>query len=86
MPSSLIFSKEAQLFKGSSSQEFKRDAAVHIVERGDRVAQVSQGLTMSQYSLFGWKKKFAKTASSSGDERDSVAICPSSEHLAQIGA
>jgi transposase-like protein len=32
------------MFKGNFTEEFKRDALVLIVERGYRVAQVSQGL------------------------------------------
>ncbi len=44
------------MFKGSSSEEFKQEAVVQIAERGDRVAQVSHGLSVSQRSLYTWKK------------------------------
>ena len=46
------------MFKGNFTEEFKRDALVLIVERGYRVAQVSQRLGVSQHSRYAWKKKF----------------------------
>jgi transposase-like protein len=39
------------MLKGRSSEEFKRDAVVQIVERGYRVAQVLKRLGVSQHSL-----------------------------------
>ena len=56
--------------KGNFTEEFKRDAVVQIVERGYPVAEVSQRLGVSQHSLYEWKKKFAKLAGSSADDRD----------------
>jgi transposase len=58
------------MLKGNFTEEFKRDAVVQIVERGYRIAEVSQRLDVSQHSLYAWKKKFAKTAGSCGDGRD----------------
>lgn len=56
--------------RGNFTEDFKRDAVAQIVERGYPVAEVSQRLGVSQHSLYGWKKKFAKSAGSSADERD----------------
>jgi transposase len=58
------------MIEGGFSEKFKREAAAQIVERGYRVAQVSQRLGVSQHSLYAWKKKLAETSRSSGDERD----------------
>ena len=44
--------------KGNFSNDFKRDAVVQITKRGCPVAEVSRRLGVSQYSLYGWKKKF----------------------------
>ena len=51
------------------SDEFKRDAVAQITERGYPVREVSQRLGVSSYSLYAWKKKFAK-ASSGEAEKD----------------
>ena len=56
--------------KGNFSDEFKRDAVAQITERGYPVAEVSKRLGVSQHSLYQWKKTFAKTAGSAGDERE----------------
>lgn len=48
--------------KGNFSDEFKRDAVRQITERGYPVAEVSQRLGVSQYSLYAWKKRFGKPA------------------------
>ncbi len=56
--------------RGNFSDDFKRDAVAQITERGYPVAEVSQRLGVSQHSLYGWKKKFAKAAGGSGDRRD----------------
>jgi transposase len=45
-------------------------ALAQIVERCYPVAEVSQRLGVSQHSLSEWKRKFARTAWSSSDERD----------------
>jgi len=56
--------------RGNFTEEFKRDAVAQVVERGYPVAEVSQRLGVSQHSLYGWKKKFARAAGASGDDRD----------------
>ena len=43
------------MFKGNFTQEFKRAPVTQIVERGYRVAQVSQRLDVSQHSLYALK-------------------------------
>jgi len=52
------------------NDDFKRDAVAQITERGYPVAEVSKRLGVSQHSLYQWKKTFAKTAGSAGDERE----------------
>lgn len=49
--------------KGNFSDEFKRDAVAQITERGYPVAEVSERLGVSTYSLYQWKKKFVKAGS-----------------------
>ena len=56
--------------KGNFTEDFKRDAVAQIVDRGYPVAEVSRRLGVSQHSLYGWKKKFAKAGGSSSDDRD----------------
>jgi len=56
--------------KGNFSEDFKRDAVAQITERGYPVAEVSERLGVSQYSLYAWKKRFAKTPVSGGDDKD----------------
>ncbi|OOY26343.1 hypothetical protein BMI90_18250 [Thioclava sp. L04-15] len=51
------------------SDDFKRDAVAQITERGFPVREVAERLGVSQYSLYSWKKKFAK-ASSGDAEKD----------------
>ena len=51
------------------SDEFKRDAVAQMTERGYPVREVSDRLGVSPYSLYSWKKKFAK-ASSGAAEKD----------------
>jgi len=50
------------------SDDFKRDAASQITERGYAVADVSKRLSVSPHSLFAWKKKFSQP--SGGDDKD----------------
>lgn len=45
------------------SDEFKQDAVAQITGRGYPVREVSQRLGVSPYSLYAWKKKFAKNSS-----------------------
>ncbi|MEQ6250535.1 IS3 family transposase [Sulfitobacter sp. HNIBRBA3233] len=44
------------------SDDFKRDAVAQITERGYPVREVAERLGVSQYSLYSWKKKFAKAS------------------------
>jgi len=44
--------------------EFKRDAATQITERGFRLAEVSQRLAVSCYSLYSWKRQLSRSAQS----------------------
>ncbi len=52
--------------KSNLSQKFERDAVRQTTERSYPVAEVSQRLGVSQYSLYEWKKKFT-TASGNQD-------------------
>ena len=54
------------------SEEFKQDAVAQITERGYPVREVSERLGVSAYSLYAWKKKFAKA--SSGDAEKEAEI------------
>jgi len=54
------------------SDDFKRDAVAQITERGYPVREVAERLGVSQYSLYSWKKKFAKA--SSGDAEKEAEI------------
>lgn len=54
--------------KANFSEEFKRDAVAQITERGYPVAEVSQRLGVSPYSLYAWKKKLSRP--SGGDAKD----------------
>lgn len=54
------------------SDDFKRDAVAQITERGYPVREASERLGGSAYSLYAWKKKFAKA--SSGDAEKEAEI------------
>ncbi len=54
--------------KANFSDDFKRDAVAQITERGYPVAEVSQRLGVSRYSLYAWRKKFSQPTGS--DDRD----------------
>ncbi len=56
--------------KGSFSDDFKRDAVAQITERGYPVAEVAKRLGVSQHSLYEWKKKFSKSSSLAGDDKE----------------
>ena len=43
------------------TDEFKRDAAAQIVERGYAVSEVAERLGISTKSLYTWKSQFAKS-------------------------
>ncbi len=64
------------------SDEFKRDAVAQITGRGYPVREVSVRLGVSPYSLYAWKKKFAK-ASTGEREKDTETRRPKRE-LARV--
>ena len=45
---------------GNFTDDFKRDAVAQITERGYRVAEVSKRLSVSQHSLYAWRRKLSK--------------------------
>ncbi|MFN7321326.1 MAG: transposase, partial [Methylobacterium sp.] len=48
--------------KANFPEDFKRDAVLPITERGYPVAEVAARLGISKYSLYEWKKRYAKPA------------------------
>ena len=54
------------------SDDFKRDAVAQITERGYPVKEVSGRLGVSPYSLYAWKKTFAKA--STGESGKDIEI------------
>jgi len=54
--------------KGNFSDDFKRDAVAQITERGYPVAEVSEWLGVSTYSLYQWKKRFGKAGSGNAEK------------------
>ena len=64
------------------SDDFKRDAVAQITERGYPVREVSDRLGVSAYSLYAWKKKFAKAAS--GDASSDAEILRLKRELARV--
>ncbi len=64
------------------SDEFKRDAVAQITERGYPVRDVAERFNVSQYSLYSWKKKFAKA--SSGDAEKDAEIRRLKKELARV--
>jgi transposase len=55
--------------RASFTDDFKRDAVLQITDRGYPVAEVSQRLGVSVYSLYAWKKKFSKALRPGGDDQ-----------------
>lgn len=53
---------------GNFSEEFKRDAVGQITERGYPVSEVSKRFGVSPYSLYAWKRTFAKPSGGEGDQ------------------
>lgn len=53
---------------GNFSDEFKRDAVAQITERGYPVSEVSKRPGVSPYSLYAWKRKFAKPSEGDADQ------------------
>ncbi len=64
------------------SDECKRDAVAQITERGYPVREVSERLGGSAYSLYAWKKKFAKA--SSGEAEKDAEIRRLKKELARV--
>ena len=64
------------------SDEFKRDAVTQITERGYPVREVSERLGVSPYSLYAWKKKFAKATS--GESEKDAEIRRLKKELARV--
>jgi len=64
------------------SDEFKRDAVAQITERGYPVREVSERLGVSPYSLYAWKKTFAKA--SSGEAEKDTEIRRLKKELARV--
>lgn len=58
--------KEANISAAKFSDDFKRDAVLQMVERGNPIAEVSKRLSVSPHSLYAWRKRFAKSHSPDG--------------------
>lgn len=54
------------------SDQWERDAAAQITERGYPVREVSVLLGGSAYSPYAWKKKFAKASSREAEEHAEI--------------
>ncbi len=54
--------------KANFTEDFKRDAVLQITERGYPVAAVAARLGISKYSLYEWKKRYAKPAAARDDD------------------
>ena len=52
----------------SFTDDFKRDAVLQNTERSYPVAEVAARLGVSQYSLYEWRKRYAKPAMARDDE------------------
>jgi transposase len=55
--------------KANFTEDFKRDAVLQITERGYPVAEVAARLGISKYSLYEWRKRYAKPAAARDDEQ-----------------
>lgn len=55
--------------KANFTEDFKRDAVLQITERGYPVAEVAARLGISKYSLYEWKKRYAKPAAARDDDQ-----------------
>jgi transposase len=62
--------------KANFTDDFKRDAVLQITERGYPVAEVAARLGISKYSLYDWKKRYAKPATARDDVRSPAMLAP----------
>jgi transposase len=53
---------------GNFADDFKRDAVTQITRRGYPAAEISKRLGASQQSLYGWKRNFSPSSSSSVED------------------
>ncbi len=65
------------------SDEFRRNAVCQMTEWGYAVAEVSQPLVVSQYSLYEWRKKFSKPATGSGEDEQAAEVSRLKRELAR---
>ncbi|KAF0124089.1 MAG: transposase family protein [Xanthobacteraceae bacterium] len=60
--------------KANFTEDFKRDAVLQITERGYPVAEVAARLGISKYSLYEWKKRYAKPAVAARDDDHAAEV------------
>ena len=68
--------------KVNFSDDFKRDAAAEIIERGHPVPEISHCLGVSEHSLYAWKKNFG--SASDGDDSKDAEIQRLKRELIQV--
>jgi transposase len=56
------------------SGEFKRDAVLQITERGYAVAEGAARLGISKYSLYEWRKRYAKPTAAARDDDQAAEV------------
>ena len=60
--------------KANFTEDFKRDAVLQVTERGYPVAEVAARLGISKYSLYEWKKRYAKPAAAAHDDDQAAEV------------
>lgn len=60
--------------KANFTEDLKRDAVLQITERGYPLAKVAARLGISKYSLYEWKKRYAKPAAAARDDDRAVEV------------
>ena len=60
--------------KANFTEDFKRDAVLQVTERGYPAAEVAARLGSSKYSLYDWKKRYAKPAAAARDDDQAAEI------------
>jgi transposase len=55
--------------KANFTEDFKRDAVLQVTERGYAVTEVATRLGISKYSLYEWRKRYAKPAAARDDDQ-----------------